>query len=551
MAEKLTIDYSEEWQDSIAETMLDNHDPLGALKMLNRNRAQGGDSDESYAMYAEAYDDMELYEKCINSWFMFLDNSISGDHNEAYEGLAVAYMNLGHGSVAAYYYDKLLADSPVLSREDREMLLKTFLEDEKNPLKIAYPPEKADFSDEITAGMELMRYNRIEDAAEEFGKVSDGNPEYLNARNYIAMGHIISGNYELAEEECAGILERDPENIHAMISLAAIRSEQGRREESTAYAEKLLALGVTDPDEIYKIATVCCENGMHDAAYKTFCRLGDAMRYDFNMLYFKAVAANNSGRAQIAADILQTMITIYPAAYTADYCLKEVRRAIRADVRTELSYFYRMPAEIRERNIKTLIDFDAYPASRIKSFPGYDRIEECVRWCLDEADSRTDKDMYRIAASCAVKAGCDGIVREMLLNAFLPDDLKLYTLQNLGMRNRDDNFGVVCCNLLRSVDLFFLDIGRNKHKAFVTAYADLVCRFGIMDESYSGKLAEAAEKLYRRLEKNGRLSEAGHLPALTAAVFALSKLELRDFYTGSVAEFFGADPAKVRRLTEV
>lgn len=54
---------------------------------------------------------------------------------------------------------------------------------------------------------------------------------------------------------------------------------------------KLVSLNAKDPDDIYKIATVCCENKLHKEAFELFCKLEGDFAYDTTVLYFKAIAA--------------------------------------------------------------------------------------------------------------------------------------------------------------------------------------------------------------------------------------------------------------------
>ena len=107
-----------------------------------------------------------------------------------------------------------------------------FLELEKNPLKFVYPPQLNEFADEISDGVDLMKSGKFAQAVLEFEKVEDESPSYLRARNYIAMCKIIDDKNEEAEQECLAILKKDPENVHALTSLAALKTEQKKFDES-------------------------------------------------------------------------------------------------------------------------------------------------------------------------------------------------------------------------------------------------------------------------------------------------------------------------------
>ena len=202
MKKILSIDLSSDRLLGVASDMVEEHNYLGALKMLNKNAEQNGNDADAHMLYAEIYDDIGQYEKCVNSWYAFLDTDGESEASEAYEGLAVAYLNLGDERHSAFYYHKLLMDSQDIDSDMRKEIMQSFLSREKNPLKFVYPPELADFTEIISQGIEKMRNGEFDGAVGEFGKVDENNDSYLSARNYIAMCNIIADKSEQAEEEC-------------------------------------------------------------------------------------------------------------------------------------------------------------------------------------------------------------------------------------------------------------------------------------------------------------------------------------------------------------
>ena len=170
------IDLSADRLISIASDSIDAHDYISALKMLNKNAVLNGNDEDSYMLYAEAFDDMGLYEKCINGWFKYIDYAgEAADLAEAYEGIAISFMNMGMDSFAAFYYNKLLMETDSeLTAENRQEIIDAFLKTEKPALRFAYPPRLVDYSEVLESGMELMRKNDYESALAEFEKVEIG-----------------------------------------------------------------------------------------------------------------------------------------------------------------------------------------------------------------------------------------------------------------------------------------------------------------------------------------------------------------------------------------
>lgn len=550
MSKTVKLDLSSDRLIGLAADLIEEHNYISALKMLNKNSSLHCDDEDSYMLYAEIFDDVGLYEKCVNGWFKYIDCVEYGELYEAYEGLAVAYMNLGNEHFSAYYYNKLLQDDNELDAEARGEIINSFLSAEPNPLKFVYPPRIADYSDEIAGGVEKMRLGEYESAVEEFDKVDEGNAAYCSARNYIAMCNIICDKCEEAEAECVAVLKKHPENVQALTTLAAVKTEQKKSEESIALAKKLLALNVTSTEEIYKIATVCCENKLHEEAFGLFCKLEDELFYDSSVLYFKGVSAYNCGRFAESFSAFDRLFTIYPDAVTARFNYDAARAAYDKGEPYEMSYFCRLPKEEREKNLKTLAVFSKLPRAEAKKLVTLVDISDSVRWCFDEADGANNSELQFLAAECAVKAGLDGVLCDLLLNAFLADPLKVHILMLLGERNEDNSFGVVVCHLYKRISFRALQLGRLKRKCFVTAYARLVAHFSIIDDSYGEEFAKSCEKLYNAMEAGGRLSCAADADALSAAVYLMSGL----CETGvgvtreNLCAFFETDEKKLARI---
>lgn len=550
MSKTEEIDFSDERLLAIAADMLDEHNLIGALKILNKNAELNYDDDRSFMLYAEAFDDMELYERSINYWFRYLDEAQDGDLADAYEGLAVDFMNIDNEHFAAYYYNKLLIETDDLSPESRREIIDNFLRRQENPLKFAYPPEIADYSAEVSRGVEYMRAQQYDKAVSEFEKVAEGNPRYLSARNYIAMCNIICDKAEEAEKECLSILSKKPDDVQALTTLAAVKTEQKKAEEGRELAYRLVKLNPTNPDDIYKIATVCCENKLHAEAFALFSKLEGEFSYDTTVLYFKAISAYNSRHYDESFASFDKLLTINPDAVVARYYMRRARENIDSGKEEEFGYFYRLPQELRESSLEFLSSYYRLPKRSAKRLAKDVNVLECIKWCFDETENSDDNQLHYVAAMCAVKAGYDDYLRGLLLDAFISDSLKIAVLHDICERNEDNQFGVVICNIYKCVDIYALNIGRSKRKYFLSAYSVLVSRFGILDEDYSGRFCGAAERLYKNMAKKGLLANSADLHALAAAMFTVSGVREADVPADNVCGFFDADKAAYDRIME-
>lgn len=529
MTKSVRLDFSFERLVQTAEKLIDAHDYLGALKILNKNVELNEDLGYAHLLYAQIFDDLGLFDRSINEWFKFLarsDYKTDEDLADAYEGLAVGYMNIGNDQFSAYYYNKLLGSSADIGPEMRYDIMESFLSHEENPLKFVYPPEIADYSSTISNGIALMKAGEFSKAVEEFEKVDIRNKAYVTAQNYVAMSYIIDDNTDKAEEVCREILKIKPDDVHALTTLVAVKSEQKKRDESRQLAERLLKLDIKSPDDIFKIATVCCENGMHEDAYNLLEKLDEKLPFDSSVLYFKAIAAFNCGKYDKCFAAFDRLLTVNPNAVTAKYFREAARIAVNSGDTTPMSYFYRLPQNERESSVKILAALGSLTPNQIKKAFDEVDISDCVRWCFDESEGSGNTELQFLGALCAVRGGLDDLVSDILLNAFLDDELKIKVLTELGERNEDRKVSVVICNVLKDMRFHRLNLGRAKRKLFIQAYSTLAAHFALLDGRLGKKFAISAEALYNRLERDNKLSFVANGSELAAAILLNSKVKL-------------------------
>ena len=289
MKKTVDIDLSADRLIAVAADMVDDHNYIKALKMLNKNAEEDGNDEDSLMLYAEIYDDLGLCEMCINGWFRYMDAALSeSGMSECYEGLAVNYMNIDKPQFSAFYYNKLLFETRDLDEEARQSILKDFLSEEENPLKFVWPPRLADCSDLIREGVLNLKNGKFEKAEELFSQVHEDNPRYAEARNYVAMCKIISDRHAEAEEECLNILKKFPDNVQAMSTLTAVKCETGETEQALELTDKLLKIKTDKQDEIFKIVTVCAENKLHSEAYKQILKLDGEIAFEKPVMFFRS-----------------------------------------------------------------------------------------------------------------------------------------------------------------------------------------------------------------------------------------------------------------------
>jgi tetratricopeptide (TPR) repeat protein len=236
---------------------------LTALRLLNSCYEEYGASSDLFEMLSDVYELLEVNSQALKTCFCTLDLCEEEDLPDAYEGIAVNYMNLGRETQAAYYYNLLMQVDDQISEESKMELVETFSKPQKERLHFVYPPEKADYGEQLDDGLRELKGGKFTKAREYFAAVSPESKQYTTARNLTAISFLLEEKYETALALCQQLIAEDDGNVQAYTTYAAVLGQLGRREEAAEVAKKLSKMETDDTDELYKIATVCCENELH------------------------------------------------------------------------------------------------------------------------------------------------------------------------------------------------------------------------------------------------------------------------------------------------
>lgn len=522
---------------------------ISALRFLRSAIEEGGASVSAYFRMADVYENLGLQTYAIKWLYKCLDVCDEEDLPDVYEGLAVNYLNLGNEGASAYYYNRLIGVDDTLTAENKIEIAQAFSRSPKDEIRFVWPPKLADFSKEMEEGARALKRGNCRAAVAEYSKVEKGSKEYVEARRMQAVAELLEGNHLVAEQICLNALEDEPEDVQTLSTLAAVYLEQGRPEESLRLAKQLSGMQGKTTEEEYKIATVCCENGMHAEAYAIFLRLEERMPYDGRMLYFKAVAAAKSGHLEAAERTLDKFCTLYPDGVVGKYYLREIRKMLAGgeDTTSTFTYFYAVPKPAKDLICQTLISLGKMPSIRAAVFSGEEDFIEDLLWCFDEMDGM-DQDLQYVALMVAEHVRADEFLKDMLLDFEVSDLLKVETLRALYERNEGETVSIVLCNIYRSLHLRRIKIGKKKRKKFIGGYARVASKFAIISPSYGGKLQRAAERLYRAIEAEEATDLFAFEDDVACAIYLSSGLKELGTDLSQIAEAFDADASRVKLL---
>ncbi|MDE6411299.1 MAG: hypothetical protein K2L02_02035, partial [Clostridia bacterium] len=381
---------------------------------------------------------------------------------------------------------------------------------------------------------------------ERFREMPQASKDYASAAGLAAMCTLMLGDPEGAEKECRALLESNPDNVQALTTYCAVLGARENKEGAREVAKKLALLKVDSTDDLYRIATALCETGLDEEAYEKLSLLKKRIPNDDNVLYFHAVAAHRTNKTEEAIDSLERLTTLYPRKAVARFYLERLRE-FRDGERKEVSmtYYYRMP----EEEYRTVADFliAASSAPEPELLSALTSLDEFYRLAFDELEGRDEK-LQMIAAKVAVRCRADKFIRDVLLDYEGDEIVKLSILHDITMRNEDDSFGVVICNIYKEFFTHKLELGERKRDAFLKAFADVYSKFALLGEDNEGKICAAAEDIYMTLSESEAWEYMDERASLAAAIYRESRMKRGERSLDEIVEMFDADKIIVERI---
>ncbi len=541
--------FSEEFLYESAEKRYDRGDNMGALTMLNKRGEKYPPSADAWALYADIYESMDLYALAADAWFRFLDTCNEADFAEGYEGLAIAFMNMGNELRSAYYYHRAMESDEEADEDDIDEFAAAFAEEMSAP-RLRLVEDGAPDPDTLREGLILLKQGDLEGAKARLAQIDETSSDYPSAMGLSAMCTLMLGDEEAAEAECEELLKDHPDNVQALTTYCAVLDARGNKKGAREAAARLAKIEADSTDDLYRIATALCETGLDEDALRVLEILKERLPFDENVLYFHAVAAYHMGNLEAGIDSLERMTTVYPRKAVARYYLERMRRLRDGDgEKFALSYYYRVP----EDEYRTVADFllaaDDMDDHEILHLSALDEIDEFFRIAFDEMEGRDDK-LQLLAAKVAVRTHADDFLREVLLDCEGNDVVKISILRDLTLRNEENSFGTVFLYIYREFFTHEIHIGEEERTAFLRAFADVYSRFALIGDDSEERLCAAAEDLYATLEEADALDLAEHRAEIAAVIFREARIRRGEHSFAEITKIFDADRILAQKILD-
>lgn len=537
------FEISEEFLMESAERRFEEGDYFGALSMLNRRSERFDPSADASALYADIYEALQIYPLCADAWFRFLDTCNEADFAEGYEGLSVAFLNMGDEFQSQIYMRRTFEADGIPMGE-------LFTQTDSRPYLRLVHSEDGSVGDVevLREGINYIRLGEFEKAKETFSQIPPQSRDFPSATGLAAMCKLLEGDVNGAAGECEKLLGYYPDNVHALTTYCAVLGAKGDKEGAREVGKRLASVETDSLEDLFRISTALCETGLDEEAYQKLSILKTKAPYGDDVLWFHAVSAYRTGRLDEAIDSLELLTLINPRKSVAKYYLVRMRE-VRDDPEQTLTvnYFYKVPEEEYTKITEffgTALLAEKEDAELFSELP---QILDYFRIAFDQLDGRDDK-LQTLAAKVAVKCRCDKFLREILLDYNAAESVKLLILRELVLRNEENSFGVVICGFYREFFTHELELGSKFRAPFMNAFSEVYSKYALVGEENEEKLIGAAEEVYRTLEDADVLDFAEEQTAISAVIYREARICQSERSIERIAELFDANVKVVKEI---
>ncbi|WP_028594377.1 tetratricopeptide repeat protein [Paenibacillus assamensis] len=196
----------------------------------------------------------------------------------------------------------------------------------------------------------LLEEGKFIEAERMLLEVLEQDPDYLAARNNLALAYYYMGRFDEAVSTLENVLERDSGNLHALCNLVIFEKHAGN---DVRVADLVQVLSKTEPfhqEHAFKLATTMGSLGEHSEAYRHLKRLiVKGAVSDASVYHYAAVAACHVNRYDEAGRWWATCRRLDNESGVAAYYIEQLQQVVDGKLDPMPSYHYRIPYEEERR----------------------------------------------------------------------------------------------------------------------------------------------------------------------------------------------------------
>uniref|UniRef100_UPI00403F62D9 tetratricopeptide repeat protein n=1 Tax=Paenibacillus sp. FSL W8-0186 TaxID=2921709 RepID=UPI00403F62D9 len=280
---------------------------------------------------------------------------------------------------------------------------------------------------------ELLEEGKFAQAVKLLEEIVEQHPDFLAARNNLALGYYYLGLFPQAMEAINGVLERDAGNLHGLCNLAIFLQREGHAAELDRLRGLLRAVAPFHQEHLFKLATTMGILGEHEAAYTHFRRLlkDHEVNRDPVLYHYTAAAACNTGRYPAARALWRQLDKLDPGSGIASFYLNRLDDDELQGQYPSISYHYNLPFEEQLK----------HPEKWENGFPPEIRDNPLIRasffWALRHGDHRTKLQVIQALGMIADREVEEALLAFLLIpeeNVYLKD-MAVLVLRSIGVKD--------------------------------------------------------------------------------------------------------------------
>lgn len=193
----------------------------------------------------------------------------------------------------------------------------------------------------------LLEEGKFTEAVRILEKIIEGQPDFLAARNNLALAYYYMGMFDKAMDTIHEVLDLEAGNLHALCNLAIFYQHKNDEESLRPLVDLLAKTVPFHQEHVFKLATTMGILGEHGAAYRHFTRLlkDSELTQDPSLFHYAAVAACNIGRLQEAERLWKQTIKLDPTSGIPHYYMEQLELVRSGQHTASISYHYHLPFE--------------------------------------------------------------------------------------------------------------------------------------------------------------------------------------------------------------
>ncbi len=400
-----------------------------ALKYFRRAAEYEPDNPVNHCNLAGILSEMGNYEES-NRILKHIVDEIDPSMTECYFYMANNYANMEQyeaAEEALVYYLEHDPNGQFLEESEEMMELLSFELERPTRLKNIKCREGLFEHDRARS---LLEEGKFAEAVTVLEKLIKKHPDFMAARNNLALAYYYMGYFEKAMDTIVEVLDMDPGNLHALCNLAIFYQHFGDRENLDALVGQLRKTYPFHQDHLFKMATTMGILGEHETAYRLFRRLlknGEAY-YDPCLYHYTAVAAFNTGRYAEARRLWKQTEKLDPGSEIPRFYLSQLDDM--SEDGAMLSYHYHLPFEEQFRLLEKTAD--GIP-ERLKRDP---LVRSSFFWALRHGDYETKLQVIQ-AFGMIADSEVEVALQNFLLEPEEDDYLKkvaIFVLRSMGTK---------------------------------------------------------------------------------------------------------------------